>query len=35
MIKQYIKKPVVIEAVEFTRHNFKEVAELTIRGNMM
>lgn len=27
MIKQYRKKPVVIEAVEFTRHNFKEVAE--------
>lgn len=29
MIKQYRKKPVVIEAVEFTRSNFNEIVDFT------
>lgn len=32
MIKQYRKKHVVIEAVEFTRHNFKEVVEFVCKS---
>ena len=29
MVKEYVKKPVVIRAVQFTRDNFEEIQEFT------
>ena len=29
MVREYVKKPVVIRAVQFTRDNFKEIKEFT------
>ena len=29
MIKEYVKKPVIIRAVQFTRNNFEEIQEFT------
>ena len=29
MVKEYVKKPVIIRAVQFTRDNFEEIQEFT------
>ena len=34
MIKRYIKKPVIIEAVQWTGHNFDEIQDFVEHGNV-